>query len=100
MGRYRSNTELQTKISDIKTIIDQLEAIMADHSLKGKSGIYEYQFNDGQSIVRHIYQQPTELTNAINEWEKMLIKYTEQLNGRVAVLRDRSTFNQIRQNGY
>lgn len=81
-----SATTLEDRVNRLDSIIDALIA----ESLRaaGNQRISEYFLDDGQTKVRTIYRNTTEISNAIRDFEQVKHMYLNRLNGRVFNLRD------------
>jgi hypothetical protein len=90
-----SKKTLAEKIQAIETIILALEASALTSA--GNEGISEYQLNDGQTIIKQVYQGSGGVAKAINDFEAIKQRYINQLQGRVYRLVDSKNF---RNNGY
>ena len=84
-----SFTNIQAKITAIDTIITGLMTAAASGA--SKSNISEYQIDDGQSKIRTAYRSLNDVFEGIKNFEKLRQMYLNQLNGRVIVLKDRSS---------
>ena len=89
---YACGTDTADKIARIDAIILALEVSM----LKGavSSHVSEYHFNDGQTIIRTIYRDVSEINKAISGLEQMKNRLiNNNCLGRVMRLRDEDSFN-------
>ncbi len=87
--------------SDIKSKIDKVDQIISallDTALKAVTDkpIADYMLNDGQTIIKTVYQSPEAIMRSIKELEKIREMYVEQYNrrnnGRTVRLLDAKSF--------
>lgn len=91
------STTTQERIARLQQVIEALEnqAINA----AGNADLNSYSLNDGQIIIRTDYRNPTEIADAIEVYEKILIRLINRCsNTRIFTVRDARSLN-IR-NGY
>lgn len=81
-----SASSLQAKITRIDSIITALEVMAVDAAATGN--FEEYSLDDGQTKIRTVYRNMTDVEAAIEGFTKLKNKYINQLNGRGARLVD------------
>ena len=82
--------ETATCLKDKVIKMDAIIAALEDAALKGAEGqdIEEYWLDDGQTKIKNIFRDPTQIFNAIISYEKLRQIYLNRLNGRVIRLVD------------
>jgi len=93
----RSKKTLAEKIKTIDAMITALESTVL--KAVGTANIDEYQLNDGQTIIKTIYRNATDVINSITALEAIRQRYVNQLNGRMIRLVDSKNFTGRRLNG-
>lgn len=81
-----SATDLKSRYEMINTIINSLLSAMTKAALS--SGTMEYQINTGQSIIKVIYRNPSEITNTISVLRREQNEIKRMLYGGVTRLQD------------
>jgi len=89
-----SVTEKKAKITAIKAIIAALE-VKALSSIDNID-VEEYMLDDGQTKIKTTFRSPEAIWKAIHNYEILLQRYINQLNGRVVRLLDAGTATNIR----
>lgn len=79
-------TTIQDKIAKIDLIMDALLDSAIDAA--GTAGTDEYMLDDGQSKIRQIYRNVTDIKKAYTEFEQIRIMLALRINKRVSVLKD------------
>lgn len=86
-----SCSDLRAKIAAIEAIQAALETSALTAATTGH--ISEYMLNDGQTIIKAIYRNVSEITRSINDLEKIKQRYIIKLNGgRMTRLMDEKNF--------
>lgn len=76
-----SITDLRAKIAAIDVIINALLAAVTTGA--ANEGIKEYSLNDGQVIIKEVYDSSQTTFNAIKSFESLKQYYISKINGRV-----------------
>lgn len=79
-------SNLTEKIKIIDSIIDAMYQSLSNSALN--SNIEEYQFNDGQTIVKAVNRDPKSIQAAIEALEKQRNYYQSKIEGRMMRLED------------
>lgn len=81
---------VREKITKIEAVITALE----DSALKAAANgsVSEYSLDDGQTKIRTVYRNATEVANAITAFETIRQRWINQLNGRQVRLVDSKNF--------
>ena len=82
-----SATNLENRLTRICQIIEGLESQQLIMAQGTTQDISEYSLNDGQVTIRTVYKSISEITTALQFYEKTKQKLFNQLNGRVIALR-------------
>jgi len=88
-----STTDVQTRLSRVRATIAALDLqllTMAGNS--NKTTIDEYSLDDGQTKIRTIYRNPTDILQAIKALEQMESRLERRLRGGTFILRDADNF--------
>lgn len=85
-----SATELRTKIERIESILTAMEELLVTAATTDNKK--EYEFNDGQSKVRLVYNGVKGITDGIQGLETLKQRYINQLTGRKTRLVDSKNF--------
>lgn len=100
---YFSNEQIYinsaTNAQDRITKIDEIITALLNNVLAnaGQSNTQEYMLNDGQTIIKKAYRNPTEVMNTVGVLEKMKQYYVNQINDRQVRLVDGKNFFTPRQ---
>lgn len=86
-------TDLRAKIVRTDAIIDALFTAALKAAARGAVSMYE--LDDGQSKVKTMYRNATEVQNAITAFERIKQMYVNRLNGHMVRLVDQSNFNYL-----
>lgn len=86
----QSKSSLNAKIAAIDLIIDAL--ISTGLKAAATGNIQEYSLNDGQTTIKTMYRNVSEVKSAINAFEAMRQVYVNRRNGRVVRLMDEKNF--------
>lgn len=82
-----SATTLEARLERICQIIEGLEAQQLTMATGTTQDISEYSINDGQVTIRTVYKSISEITSAIEYYEKAKQRIVNKLNGRQMALR-------------
>lgn len=93
MAHFENITLYLETATCLKDKVDKMDAIIAaleDAALRGAEGqeFDEYWLDTGQSKIKSIFRDPTQIFKAIISYEKMRQIYLNRLNGRVVRLVD------------
>lgn len=89
-GLYiNETTDYTVRLVRIETIIANLEICLVNASTN--ADVQNYSFNDGQSTINTNYRSITEITNAIDAFDKIRQRLISRLGSRVTILRDADT---------
>lgn len=81
-GLYlESKTDLRSKITTIDAIINSMYAALI--TAAANEGLGEYQFNDGQVIIKQVFRGSKGITAGIQALRIIRQDYINQYNGRV-----------------
>lgn len=95
-----SATSLKDRIAKTLQVINALENQRLSAALDGsKSNIKEYSLDDGQTKIKTVYRDLSEINNTIFALEKELERMYNKLNGRMVRLTDGKNFKGGRFNG-
>lgn len=83
-------TSLKAKVDAIELIIDALLILAAKAATN--DNISEYQLNDGQTVIKTVYNGVDGILQSIEGLEKIKMTYLNRLNGRVMRLMDSKNF--------
>lgn len=83
-------TGLKAKIVAIDAIISALELMALSAAEKGD--LSEYSLDDGQTKIKTVYRNVTDITASINGFETIKQRYINQLTGRRTRLVDSKNF--------
>lgn len=78
-----SKTDLRAKVTAIDAIITALYSQLLATAQGTGGSISEYQLNDGQTIIKQVYQGADSITKGIQSLRVMRQDYINQINGRV-----------------
>ena len=81
---------LQAKITAIDAIITALETMALSAAEKGD--LSEYSLDDGQTKIKTVYRNVTDITASIDNFERIKQRYINQLTGRRTRLVDSKNF--------
>jgi len=84
-----SASDLKDKIIKIQAIIAALEVRALDTI--DNIDVEEYRLEDGQMTIKTSFRSPDAIWKAINQYDIILQRYINQLNGRVVRLLDAKT---------
>lgn len=87
-----SASSLQAKIDAIETIILNNIALIGANTVGQAGGTNMYELDDGQIRIKVIYRSNKELLETNTALEAMQQMYIQRLDGRVTILRDKSTY--------
>ena len=76
-----SYSDLKSKIAAIDTIINTL--LVAATTGAANEGLKEYSLNDGQVIIKEVYDNAESTFKAIKGFETLKNYYVAKINGRV-----------------
>lgn len=82
------------KIAAIDNIITGLLTVAA--TAAANDNISEYSLDDGQTVIREVYQGTAAVMRSIQAFEQLKTYYQNKLNGRVARAVDVKNFNRSR----
>ena len=87
---FNSSDSVRAKITKIDAIIDQLLTTAMTSVTNGH--IAEYEMDNGQTRTNVTYSKTSEVTSAIQSYEKLKSFYESKLRNRVVTLVDQSNF--------
>ena len=85
-GYVNGALTVQDKICRIEEIIGIMMNSLAESALN--QDVSEYRLDDGQTKVQTIYRSATQITNAIEDLERLVVFYKNKDLPRTTVLRD------------
>lgn len=81
-----SAASTKERILRIYAIIEALES--AALKAAGTANLEDYNFDDGQSKISATYRSPKAISDAIDAYQKILIRLQSKLTGRTTIARD------------
>lgn len=86
-----SKSDIKSKISALEALLEALET--AELDAVSDSKVQEYQLNDGQTIIRTLFRNPSEIETTISKIEARINKYRNMAIGRRNRLIDKDTIH-------
>lgn len=86
----QSATTLKAKIARIDAIITALETTALKAA--ANENISEYMLNDGQTVIKTVYNGSDAVAKSIEAFERIRIRYVNRLNGHSFRLVDSKNF--------
>jgi hypothetical protein len=82
-------TDVKDRITRLSTIISNLETCAINAA--SNADVQNYSFNDGQSTIATNYRNLTDISNAIEMFEKIRERLINRSGSRMTILRDADT---------
>lgn len=87
----RTPTQTVAKIQALVALVDAMDNAMLQIATKG--GITEFQLNDGQTIIKGVYNNAAQFAAIQDNLQKRINKLKSTLNGRVSIVTDAKNMN-------